>query len=93
MVKKKRGLLMMVTLMIAFIMVGTLGAAGSKKLDINQATAEEFAQLQRIGPSYAAKIVEYREKNGPFEKIEDLMNVPGIGQKTFELNKELIKVK
>ena len=93
MVKQKRALRLVVALMVTLILVSSLWAAGVTKLDINKATVEQFTQLQRIGPSYAAKIVEYREKNGPFEKIEDLMNVPGIGQKTFELNKDLIMVK
>ena len=91
--RKRKALGLIFGLMIAVSMIGPLWAAGTQKLDINKATAEQFVQLHRIGPSYAAKIVEYREKNGPFEKIEDLMNVPGIGQKTFELNKNLITVK
>ena len=64
-----------------------------QKLNINQASAEDLAQLKGIGPEYAARIVEYRAKNGPFEKVEDIMNVSGIGPKTFEENKDLITVK
>ena len=90
---KKKVLGLIFTLLIVFTFVSPLWAADTQKLDINKATVEQFAQLQRIGPSYAARIVEYREKNGPFEKIEDLMNVPGVGQKTFDLNKDLIMVK
>ena len=62
-------------------------------LNINTATAEELADtLPRVGKSTAALIVSYREKNGPFKKIEDLKNVKGIGDKTFEKLKDLICV-
>ena len=65
-------------------------AADAAGIDINTASAEELAQLKGVGPSHAAAIVVYREKNGPFEKPEDLIQVPGIGQKTFEKNKDSI---
>ena len=48
--------------------------------------------LKGIGKDRAVKIVEYREKNGPFKKIEDLMKVKGIGKKIFEKNKNLLSV-
>jgi competence protein ComEA len=52
-------------------------------LNINTATAAEFEALPGIGPKMAQRIVEYREKNGAFKKVEDLMNVKGIGEKNF----------
>ena len=67
-------------------------AADVAGIDINTASAEELAQLKGVGPSHAAGIVVFREKNGPFKKPEDLIQVPGIGQKTFEKNKEVIVV-
>ncbi|HKN48500.1 MAG TPA: helix-hairpin-helix domain-containing protein [Candidatus Polarisedimenticolia bacterium] len=56
----------------------------AQKVNINTAGVEELLALPGIGPAYAARIVEYREKNGPFKKLEDLLNVRGIGEKTFE---------
>ena len=53
---------------------------------------EELTQLQGIGQKYAAKIVEYRDQNGPFASPEDLMKVPGIGPKVLEKNKNMIVV-
>ena len=53
---------------------------------------DELTQLKNIGTSYAERIVQYREQNGPFEKPEDIMKVKGIGAKTWELNKERIIV-
>lgn len=63
-----------------------------EKLDINRATAEELQALPRIGPSTARKIVEYRERYGPFRRKEDIMKVPGIGVRTYARFRELITV-
>ena len=52
-------------------------------VNINTASAAEFEALPGIGPKMAQRIVEYREKNGAFKKLEDLMNVKGIGEKNF----------
>jgi competence protein ComEA len=52
-------------------------------VDLNTANATELEALPGIGASTAARIVEYRTKNGPFKKIEELMNVQGIGEKSF----------
>ena len=67
-------------------------AADVTPIDINTASAEELTQLKGVGPSHAAGIVAFRGKNGPFKKPEDLIQVPRIGQKTFEKNKDLIVV-
>ncbi len=60
------------------------------KININKATVEELSTLERIGPSYAQRIVDYRNENGPFQKPEDIMKVRGIGIKAFEANKDII---
>ncbi|MBN9653749.1 helix-hairpin-helix domain-containing protein [Halobacillus sp. GSS1] len=63
-----------------------------EKLSINRASASEMETLNGIGPSKAASIIKYREENGPFTSVEDLVNVPGIGEKTLEGLKEWITV-
>ena len=82
---------------LVIVLVGLMGsmsayAADVARIDINTASAEELTQLKGVGPSHAAGIVSFREKNGPFKKPEDLIQVPRIGQKTFEKNKDLIVV-
>ena len=52
-------------------------------VNINTASAAELDALPGIGAKTAARIVEYRQKNGPFKKIEELMNVRGVGEKNF----------
>jgi len=52
-------------------------------ININTASAAEFDTLPGIGAKTAARIVEYRQKNGPFKKVEELMNVRGVGEKNF----------
>jgi competence protein ComEA len=61
-------------------------------LNLNTATSAELQKLPGVGPAVAARIIEYRQKNGAFKKIEDLMNVRGIGEKTFLRLKPLITV-
>lgn len=65
---------------------------GVEKININTAAPEELAKLEGIGPAYAQRIVEHRKTYGPFEKPEDIMNVKGIGPKTFERNKDRISI-
>jgi competence protein ComEA len=61
-------------------------------IDINTADQSELESLPEIGPATALEIIAYREKNGAFQSIEEIENVPGIGPKTFEKIKELITV-
>lgn len=94
MTNRKKLLALLLAMVFAVAWVAPAMAADSPgKININKASAEELTQLKRIGPSYAARIVEFRENNGPFKAPEDIMMVPGIGQKTFDLNKDLITVK
>ncbi|MDZ5712289.1 helix-hairpin-helix domain-containing protein [Jeotgalibacillus haloalkalitolerans] len=62
----------------------------SDKININRATQTELESITGIGPSKATAIIQYREENGPFKSIEDIMNISGIGEKTFDKLKESI---
>lgn len=62
-------------------------------IDINKADEKELQELNGIGESLASSIIKYREDNGKFKNIEDLKNVPGIGESKFSNIKEKIKVK
>jgi len=91
--KKRTRRILTGLLLVAFLLgtaIGAVVAQDQVKININKATVEELCALKRIGPSYAQRIVDYREQNGPFEKPEDIMKVKGIGLKTFEANKALI---
>ncbi len=57
--------------------------AASGVINVNSASAEQIALLPRVGPKLADRVVEYRKTNGPFKKIEDLMEVKGVGEKLF----------
>jgi comEA protein len=68
-------------------------ATGKRALvNLNTATTAQLEDLPGIGKATAERIVEYRTKNGGFKKIEDLMNVRGVGEKSFLSLKELITV-
>ena len=68
------------------------GSVQSRKININTADSQALQQLKGVGPATAQKIIDYRNKNGKFKAIEDLKNVSGIGDKTFEKLKDKITV-
>jgi len=71
---------------------GAAPAAGGALVNINTATLEELDSLQGIGPVTAQKIIDYRTANGPFGSIEEIKNVPGIGEAKFAAIKDAITV-
>jgi competence ComEA-like helix-hairpin-helix protein len=71
---------------------GSIQAAEGQKININTAGKEELIKLKMIGPQKAEAIISYRETVGSFENPEDIMNVTGIGEATYEINKDLIAV-
>ncbi len=66
---------------------------GSDKLDVNSASAEELETLPQIGEVRARDIVAHRDANGPFNTIEDLIEVSGIGPRTLDTIRDLIEVR
>ena len=64
----------------------------NEPINLNTATAAQIATLPGIGPKTADLVVQYRTKNGPFKKIEELMNVRGIGEKSFLKIKDRLTV-
>jgi competence protein ComEA len=87
-----RKLTFLVLAMFFVVLVGAVfvNAGDTEKVNINTASAEQLVALKGVGESYAVKIVEFREQNGPFKTPDDLMKVPGIGPKVFESNKDMI---
>ena len=89
----KRMMVMFTVLVMVMMFGGPSWAGDAGKINLNKATAAELSQLKGIGMKYAERIVEYRDKNGPFKNVEDLLNVQGIGQKILEKNIDRITVK
>lgn len=67
-------------------------AASMEVINLNSATAVQLADLPGIGARTAELVVQYRVKNGPFKKIEEIMNVRGVGEKSFLRIKDRITV-
>ena len=84
-------LLIVVLFVISVVPVAFAEEGG--KININTATVKELVKLNRIGPKYAERIVQYREANGPFVRVEDIVMVKGIGPKTLDVNKDVMTVK
>ncbi len=66
--------------------------AAAAPVNLNTATVAQLETLPGIGKATAERILEYRQKNGGFKKIEDLMNIRGIGEKSFLTLKPLVTV-
>ena len=67
-------------------------ATAAAPVNLNTATAEQLATIPGVGPKMAERIIDYRQKNGGFKKVEDLMNVSGVGEKSFLKMKPLVTV-
>ncbi len=93
--RQTRGLA--VSLAVVFFFFSSAGVFGDvqgqkTKVNINTASVSELETLPQIGPKVAQRIVDFRTQNGKFKKIEELMKIKGIGEKTFERLKDLITV-
>ena len=71
---------------------GSQGSSSDGKVNINRADAAALQTIPGIGPSKAERIIDYRNTAGPFQSIEDIKNVSGIGNKTFESIREYLTV-
>jgi len=81
---------------VVFFMISIVpcvSADEGEKININTATVEQLTALKGVGEKYAERIVQFRTENGPFSSPEDIVKVPGIGQKIFEQNKDRITIK
>lgn len=77
----------------AIVLTAAAGLATAAPIDINSASAADFAKaIKGVGDAKAAAIVEYRSKNGSFKSVDDLAKVPGIGPKTIEANRENLRI-
>lgn len=86
---------------LALTVAATPGEAAAKKapqaspdapVDLNTATTEALISIPGIGKVMAERIVAWREEHGPFRRVEDLMKVKGVGEKTFEKLRPYVKV-
>jgi competence protein ComEA len=92
MTAKKRMMVLLVALAMVMTFSGPSWAGDAGKINLNKATAVELSQLKGIGMKYAERIVEFRDKNGSFKQVEDLLKIQGIGPKILEKNKDRITV-
>lgn len=67
-------------------------AAGDGLVAINTAAIDELQRLPGVGPVLAERIVRHRESSGPFEQVEDLLDVPGIGENKLASLRDLVRV-
>ena len=91
--RKSMAVLTIVTVALLMSWVVPALSADLQKVNINTAALEELMTLDGIGPAVAERILAFRDKNGPFQKPEDLMRVKGIGQIMFDKNSARIIVK
>ena len=71
---------------------GGAGTAAEVPVDLNTATPEQLDELDGIGPGMAGAILEYREEHGGFGSVEELGQVPGIGEKRLAALREKVRV-
>ena len=73
--------------------VGGMQNQDGGKVNLNKASEAELQTLTGVGPAKATAIIEYRDQNGGFKKVEEIMEISGIGEKTFEKFKDQITVR
>lgn len=78
---KKHILIALSITLFSLIAVNT--HASDEKININTATIEQLSEIRGIGPAIAQRVVEYRQENGSFSSVDEIVNVRGIGPKTL----------
>lgn len=81
-----------ICLVMALLMAVPFTVVAQDKININTATSDDLVRLSGIGKAIAQRIIDYRETVAPFKTIEDIKNVKGIGDATFEKIKEMITI-
>ena len=75
-------------ILVALAVTAVAGTADSSQpsgvVNINTASSEELELLPRVGPALAGRIIEFREANGPFQTVDEILAVKGIGESSFE---------
>jgi competence protein ComEA len=74
------------------VMAQKSAPAATEKINLNSATVEQLQSLPGIGPAIAKGIIEHRTKAGKFNRIEEIMNVKGIGEKKFQKIKDRLTI-
>ena len=90
--KHKRQMLIGLCILLAALLIAPMLLVAGDKVNINTANKEELSALPGIGPAIAERIIEYRDKNGPFKNTEEITKIKGIGEKTFQKIKDLIAI-
>ncbi|HRP75259.1 MAG TPA: helix-hairpin-helix domain-containing protein [Rhodocyclaceae bacterium] len=78
--------------LILALALSPMAAIATGPVDINAADAASLEQVKGIGPAKASAIVQFREQNGPFASVDDLVQVPGLGEKTVAQIRDQLKV-
>jgi competence ComEA-like helix-hairpin-helix protein len=88
----KRFIAIFAALLVIFAFIVPVSGQDTEKVNINKASAAELAKLQKVGPKFAVRIIEYRLKYGPFKLTEELMEIRGIGPHTYDRIRDKITV-
>ena len=80
----KRFIAIFAALLVVLVFIAPVSGQDTERVNINKASAAELAKLQEVGPKFAVRIIEYRQKYGPFKLTEELMEIRGIGPRTYD---------